>query len=267
MTAYIVTRSRIPNLRKIIPFWLEQDIPVRLVVEHSEWSEHRNFVRDMGWRREVTVVSPDKVERGIGYARHWSVLDADNHGLKSFIMSDDDMRPQAGSDMRLLMKEAARPGVLGIGAVRRLHDWFSGGAVSANSGVILCPSGWGMQLFALNVRKTLAVGNFDKRLDCFGEDHELMRQGISRKIPWLVHCDVYCDAIGTRYAPGGLNAYAGSTAERKDRELACHRIVHDLWPRYVSEPGRAMRVSWKRMLDDYMPGWQARSAIHGGAWR
>jgi hypothetical protein len=266
MTAYVVTRNRPNNLKKVIPFWLDQEIPVRLVVESSEYQEHRDLIRGMGWRGWVTAIRPKSRERGIGYARNFAVRDAASEGLASFIMSDDDMRPQEGSDMRLLLEEAAENNVLGIGAVRRLHDWFSGGAVSANSGVILCPSGWGMQLFALNTLKALEVGNFDKRLDCLGEDHELMRQGISRKIPWLVHCDVYCDAIGARYAPGGLNTYAGGRVARTERELACHTLVHDMWPQYVSEPGRAMRVSWQRMLNDYIPGWKARSAIHGGKW-
>jgi hypothetical protein len=266
VTAYIVTRNRINNLKKVVPTWLERDIPVVLVTEFSETRMHTDLIREMGWRGKVIQDGPPQPDRGIGWARNWVVRNAARQGLESFIMSDDDMKPAAGADMNLLLAEAAKPGVLGVGAVRPLHDWFSGGAITANSGLILCPSGWGMQLFALNTRLALTVGNFDRKLDCLGEDHELMRQGIVRGFPWAVHCDIYCDAIGARYAPGGLNAYAGSTMARKAGELRCHTLLHERWPLYVSDPARPMRVAWQKMLNDYIPGWKDRSAIHGGTW-
>ena len=118
------------------------------------------------------------------------------------------------------------------------------------------------QLFALNIPNTIAVGNFDERLDCFGEDAELMRQGIAAGIPWRIHCDVWCETIGARYAPGGMMSYA--PYDRQQREIECRRIIHERWPDYTSKPEARPRMAWKRFYDDMIPGWQNLSAIHGG---
>jgi hypothetical protein len=183
------------------------------------------------------------------------------------IMSDDDMRPTATSNMKWLLEEARKSNVVGIGATRSLHDRNSKGAISRNHGPILCPGGWGMQLFALNVNNTIEVGNFDSALDCFGEDAELERMGIATiGIPWLVHCDVKCEAIGVRYDPGGMNSFI-TDGTRALREIECRRIIHERWPMYTSEPERRPNMRWQKMLDDYITGWRELSAIHGGSWR
>jgi hypothetical protein len=269
MTVYIPTRDRIANLRKIIPRWLEQNIPVVLVVEKSELLEHVNLIRSERSWRDVSVISPKREERGIGYARRFAVNHAHRAGLSSIIMSDDDLRPVADPSIHMLLGEARKSDVLGIGAVRSLHDRFTNGAVSANHGPMLCPGGWGMQIFGLNVQNAIDVGNFDQQLDCFGEDHELMRNGIAvAGIPWLVHCDVRCEPIGVRYDPGGLNSFIESRDDgtRAAREIACRRILYARWPKYVSTPESRPRMRWQKMLDDYIPDWRARSAMHGGKW-
>lgn len=264
MTAYIMTRSRPGNLKKIVPRWLEQHIPVVLVTEPSEREHHLSLVNGQGWE-DVTVINPPQ-ERGIGYKRQFSVEHAHSRRLRSIIMSDDDMQPANNSDMDLLLEEAQKPGVLGIGAARSLHDHFSGGATKNNDGVILCPGGWGMQLFALNVRSALDAGNFDAALDCFGEDHELARNGIARLgLPWAVHCTVRCEPVGVRYDPGGINAFI-TDGTRPKREQACREIIYRRWPRYASVPDARPRMRWQKMLDDYIPGWREFSAMHGGSW-
>jgi hypothetical protein len=123
-----------------------------------------------------------------------------------------------------------------------------------------------MQLFALNLANTVYIGNFDSRLDCFGEDHELMRMGIAVSgFPWLVHCDVKCEAIGVRYDPGGLNSFI-SDGTRALREIECRKIIHERWPQYTSRPEARPRMLWQKMLNDYIPNWRELSAIHGGSW-
>jgi hypothetical protein len=182
------------------------------------------------------------------------------------IMSDDDMRPTATTNMTRLLTAARKSNVIGIGATRSLHDRNSKGAISRNHGPILCPGGWGMQLFALNIKNTIEVGNFDSELDCFGEDAELERMGIATiGIPWLVHCDVKCEAIGVRYDPGGMNSFI-TDGTRALREIACRRIIHERWPMYTSAPERRPNMRWQKMLDDYITGWRELSAIHGGSW-
>ncbi len=265
--AYIITRNRYENLIKIIPRWLDQDFQVMLVVDPSEYQDHIDFKYEFrNWTGHVAVTAPKKADGGVGYQRKWAMIQAALRGSRSIIMSDDDMRPANGSDMALLLKEALGHRVLGVGATRSLHDRNSKGATSRNDGVILCPGGWGMQLFSLNVDRTHELGNFDPKLDCFGEDAELMRQGISERVPWLVHCGVKCEAIGARYAPGGINDLIPDPVQRGLRERYCRGLIHERWPDYTSDPDARPRMAWQRMLDDYIPGWRSMSAIHGGVW-
>lgn len=270
---YIMTRSRRENLKKIIPRWLNQDFKVNLVVEPKEFNDTEKFVDENFYSYSLSVIPLPEEERGIGYARSCAVNHAYLRGLKSIVMSDDDIRPCTSlGNAEPLIQEASKYGVLGVGATQRIHDHFTKGAISRLSGVILCPGGWGMQLFGLNVNKTIALGNFDDQLDCFGEDHELVRQGILAGIPWLVHCGVKCEPLGSRFSPGGINSFIESKYPRTSdavlyraaREARCRRIIHDRWPKYTSSQQARSRVAWQKMLDDYIPDWRSRSAIHGG---
>ena len=262
---YIITRNRYANLKKIIPRWLDQDFKVVLVVDPAEYEDHVQFIRNQGWwlAGMVEVSRPMKRNGGVGYQRKWAVVQASLREHSTIIMSDDDIRPAKDSDMSLLIEAARNTDVLGIGAARSIHNHFTKGAISRNKGQILCPSGLGFQLFSLNIANTIDVGGFDPRLDCFGEDAELMRRGIASGIPWRIHCDVWCEPIGPRYAPGGLMAYA--PYDRQQREIECRRIIHERWPAYTSKPEARPRMAWKRFYDDMIPGWQNLSAIHGGA--
>ena len=262
MTVYIPTMGRYDNLKRIVPAWLAQGIQVRLVVDRSEFPQHRDLREEMGWRDRVQVLAARG--SGIGAARRFCVSHASQSQLPSIIMSDDDMRPT--TEAWPLLTEAARPGVLGIGAVRPIHDFFTGGAVSRNHGVILCPGGWGFQLFGLNVRAAIEVGNFDSKLHTAGEDAELARNGIARGYPWLVHCDVECATIGARYAPGGINTRFREPEDRTQAEWECLELIHKRWPIYTNPPDKRLRMAWQKMLDDYIPDWRERSAIHGGRW-
>jgi len=160
---------------------------------------------------------------------------------------------------------AERDDVLGIGATRPIHDRFTDGAVSRNSGPILCPGGWGFVLFALNVRNAVRAGNYDAALHTIGDDAELARHGIAYLgIPWLVHCDVRWTSLGTRYAPGGINARFADRAAREAAERECLAIIHNRWPVYTNPPDKRLRVAWQKLLNDYIPDWREHSAIHGG---
>jgi hypothetical protein len=238
---------------------------VVLVVEESEYGKHDVLIKSMGWDN-VEAIIPPSYNRGVGYARRYAVSRASARGLRSMIMSDDDVMPSPDSNMKLLLTEAGKRGILGIGATRSLHDRYSGGVTAERDDIILCPGGWGMQLFALNIAETIKLGSFDSRLDCFGEDHELMRNGIAAGIPWLVHCGVKCVPLGVRYDPGGLNSYIGD-GDRAAREIACRNIIYRRWPKYTSIPEARPRMRWQKMMDDYIPGWRGKSAMHGGEWR
>lgn len=266
MTVYIPTMGRYANIARIVPLWLEQGMKVRLVVEPgAEYREYSRIILAHQWTGLVKAVPVSRRNNGIGYARGFCVHHAERDGLKSFIMSDDDMRPAPGSNMNELLAAAEDSDTIGVGAVRSIHDRFTGGAVSRNTGVILCPGGWGFQLFALNVANAIGLGNFDERLHSYGEDGELARQGIAAGIPWRVHCDVRCAPVGKRYDPGGINTRFLNRAKRTAAEIECLTIIHDRWPAYTNAPDRPLRVAWQKMLSDYIPGWKAKSAIHGGS--
>ena len=60
-------------------------------------------------------------------------------------------RPADGTDTGLLLKEAERPGVLGIGAAIPIYDRFTGGRLSRMSGRYHAACGWGFAVYGLNV--------------------------------------------------------------------------------------------------------------------
>jgi TET-Associated Glycosyltransferase len=265
MRAYIFTRSRPDSLIKVVPAWQAQQIPITLVVEPDEFGSTLALRDERLWT-DTSILSLPLPNRGMGAARAFAVLHARSKGYKSVILSDDDIRPARFSDMGELLYEAARPGVLGVGAVHGLQDRFTSGAITANKGkVILCPGGWGFTLYALNVSNALSAGNFDPELDCFGEDAELARNGIARlRIPWRVHCGVWADYFSKRGDPGGFSAMFPD-GTRAVRESACRAIIHERWPEYASAPDKAARMLWNKFLTKYIPDWKSRSAIHGGS--
>lgn len=268
---YIPTLSRPNNLRKIIPYWIEQDISVRLVVERSEYAMHNRLRQSEGWGRDVYVLPLPLSSRGIGYSRNYCVRHAQRTHLDSIIMSDDDIYVHPDSDAGLLLDEAEDPRVLGVGGKVSFHDLFTGGAISKMSGLILCPGGWAHKLYGLNVQNAINCGNYNKSLTSCGDDDEIQRQGISRGFPWLIHCDVKCVSIGKRRDPGGVAAKYKTDEQFAESERECAAVIHKIWPDYTNPPGKKWRVAWQKMLDDYMPNWREASALHGGSlenlWR
>jgi hypothetical protein len=265
MVVYIPTLSRLDNLRKIIPYWLEQEMQVRLVVEHREYGAHNALKRDMGWGSAVYILPLPLDNRGIGYSRNYCVKHASRTALDSIIMSDDDIYVNTSSDAWLLLDEAAKPGVLGVGGALSIHDRFTDGAISRTHGAIMCPGGWAFKLYGLNVQVALDCGNYNRYLHSHGEDAEMARQGISRGYPWRVHCDVRCTAIGKRYDPGGLAAKYTTKEKRIEAEHECMAIIHNTWPKYTNAPDKPSRTAWQKMLNDYIPTWREASALHGGS--
>jgi hypothetical protein len=261
---YIPTLGRVDMVEKTVPHWLEQELFVRLVVERHEYHPYNNLKKRMGWGKDVYVLPLPLSMRGTGYARRFIVQHARRTNQTSIIMSDDDIRPDPNSDFWELIDEAEQPGVLGIGATRSLHDRNTGGAISRNAGPILCPGGWGFTVYGLNINTALQVGNYDPLLHSFGEDAELMRQGVSRKIPWRVHCDVKFISLNKRFDPGGFSSKYILPEARIAAEQTCQSIIRSRWPDYASKAGSPWRFAWQRFYDDYMPGWREASAIHGG---
>lgn len=263
---YIMTRQRLGNLPKVVPRWIEQDIPVTLVVDRKEIREHISLLYEEGWVGKVIVSYPAKSDMGFGYIQNYIVNHAYNRGFDSIIMSDDDIRPKVGYDMHPLLEEARKPNVLGIAARRSIFDRFTGGAIDRHKGVIVCPGGWGMQLYGLNIKNAINIGNYDPQLDMPGDDHEFLRDGITSGFLWLVHCDIWAESIGSRHAPGGYVSLEPDPDRRAERQERVNQIIHSRWPDYTTAPPSKMRTQWLKLLDDYCPGWRTQSAIHGGRW-
>lgn len=263
---YIPTLSRYDSLEKIVPAWLEQYVPIILVVDPSELKAHKRFRDERPWYPMVKIACVPKNGMGIGYKRRYCVTHAHEAGYDAIIMSDDDHKPRVSTDVYDLLDEAVKPGVLGVGATIQIYSRFTGGAINKLKGPILWPGGAGFSVYGLNVQAAIDCGNFDKRLHSFGEDAELRRQGIARGIPWRVHADVWCDAVNQRNSPGGFMAkYDGDLAARQAAETACRTLIYERWPQYVSSPDKPPRMAWQAFLEHYIPHWREMSALHGGS--
>ncbi len=263
---YIPTLSRLEMLEKTVPRWLEQDLPIRLVVPPGQYDDHEELRQDMGWKGVRVIALPPDLSYGLGAARHFIVKHANTRRLRSIIISDDDHRPKRGTNMWDLLAAAMDPDALGVGASRSLTDRFNSGALTRNSGVILCPGGWGFTVFSLNVENALWCGNFDIKLHTFADDAELARQGITHGLIWRMHCDVWIEQMNNRYDPGGMNSLFGEDVEkRRESEKENLTLLYSRWPKYVAPPDKKYRMAWSKMLTDYIPDWKTRSALHGGS--
>ena len=116
---------------------------------------------------------------------------------------------------------------------------------------------------ALTLIWLLVVGNYDPFLTV-GEDAELWRNGVEAGIPWRIHRDVKVSAVGKRNSPGGMTARWATGDARARAELESRTLIYERWPDYASPPDKPFRMSWAEMLDDYIPDWRSRSALHGG---
>jgi hypothetical protein len=251
-------------LRKTVPFWLRQEMPVMLVIERREHAAHSKLVREEGWK-DVQILPSPLSGKGVGYARKYCVEHASKSGLEAIIMSNDDFYVKPSSDAWLLIDEAEKSTTLGIGAMRPLLDFYTSGAISRNHGPILCPSSWGLYVWGLNIKNALSLGNYDPVFHSFAEDLDLQFEGIKHGIPWQLHCDVEYVSVTSRYNKGGIESRYGNVEARLTAERECMAIFHERWPDYVSPPGKKFRISWQKLLNDYIPDWKKASAIHGGS--
>lgn len=264
-SVYIPTLGRMDMLRKTVPAWMKQGIPIRLVVPKVQYADHVALRDNQKWNG-VSVVALPSGTYGLGETRQFILHHADTFNFPAVIISDDDHRPRAGTSMWDLLAAALDPTALGVGASRPLTDRFNGGALIRNRGIIMCPGGWGFTVFGLNVRNAVRIGGFDPEIRFFGEDAELARNGIAHGLFWRASCDVWIEQLNVRNAPGGISAvFGGDPSKRAAAELEDRTYIHGLWPEYVSRPDQKPRMAWGRMLDDYVPGWRARSALHGGS--
>lgn len=250
---YIHTRDRLNLLERSLPHWLAQRCPsITLVVETSEYYSTRRWLNEHGWGNAVDLLRLRQVNAGMGNARHMAVKHANAAGHKVIIMSDDDQYPKPGSDVRDLARFVWRRKAMGIGACMSIYGLSLGNdVIKETSEPIPVTGSWGYQMFALNIDIAMEVGNFDRRLTCGWEDHELNRAGIAAGFQWHIHTGVPAVTMAKRYGPGGISTLYPDLDVRKAQEKECHRMIHERWPAFVSTPDKPYRCSWTKMLRHY----------------
>jgi len=145
--------------------------------------------------------------------------------------------------------------VIGCGASFSYHGLAIGNEVLKKKWRFPIAGGFGHILFGINVEAANLVGGYPEWATAWGEDTELQRLGIEKGMPWWYSTHVEMASVASRYSPGGLaDQFKGD--RRKKAEVACHKKIYERWPHYVSPPDRLFRCYWKRMMEDYCPGWR-----------
>lgn len=270
-TVYIPTRGRLKNVTKLLDLWDQESFFVVLVVEEHEAEDHRKLVHEMKMDPYAAVIVPPYGVEGIGPIRKWIVEHAASCGLKSIILSDDDIKPGKDSNMKELWEQAQHYKVLGITARYSYHDFSLGPEIKYRDDLILMPNGT-FRIIGLNIMNALAIGNYDPHLICVQEDGELMMRGVQNGFPWLIHLGTKTGSIHGRYQPGGIADFMGSMTERFRIQRQCHIYLNEKHPDYVNKPKpdddlsqkNGVRISWRKLYNDWLPEWKTWSALHGG---
>ena len=257
------TRSRFNRLEVCLPHWLEQDMPIHLIVEPGEVRAHWRWLCEHDFCGAVNVVSQKKSNAGIGYARRVAMTYAHEQGYTECIMADDDVHPFKGESVKPLLDFVAKENAMGIaGWMSSYGLWFPNGNETAKQPGLAVPvTGIGDCITGFNVKRVLAAGNFNPDLDVLHENGEIIRQSYRTGYCWWVSTDVHIKMLGKRNDPGGIVAQAGSLEARLARETRCHAVVHALWPDYVSAPPKRYSCRWRRLITDYV-GEEAREAVY-----
>ena len=284
MDIYILSRGRAATTAKLSKSWSDKGFEPTVVVD-SDDAQIEDYANSTSGRIVVNRFA------GIGGARATAIVDAVEQGRKSILMSDDDIKPTHG-DYRELLRITEGPKVLGIGAKVEYHDFAMKGTLERTFGaadrienlfsdVILCPIGCAFRLFSINIdnaQKLSGGTGFDTDFSHHNEDCEFMRQGIAElKLPWLLAPQHRAASMWGRHRPGGvadsLEIYGddpkevGERIKHSDKVIEINNLAHSRWPKYVSPPkdGKCnFRTSWRKMMDDHIPGWKEASAAHGG---
>lgn len=249
------TRSRYDSLEKVLPHWMEQDLPITLIVEPNELAEHKRFLRDHDFSALVAAESQRRSNAGIGWARDIALNVAHRAGYHSVIMADDDVYPRKGDDVRTLLKFTSAEKSLGIaGWMPNYGLWIpNGNAIAKEDDLVVAMTGGPDRIFSLNVAEAIAAGGFNRKLDIRYENSEINRCGIRAGYLWYVCSAVHIKMINRPYDPGGLVALAGSEEQRRAREKACHAVIYDVWGGdYISHPDKRYACRWKKMIGDFI---------------
>ena len=250
----IPTRDRFDLLAKTVPHWLEQDLPIVLMVEYAQLTMHRSLVRENGW--PIKVYCHQDSGRGVGYARHSCVDLAAHYGLDAFLMVDDDTRPTKGDARRLLKFVASGKAMAAAAWMPNYGLWFPNGNALAKEPNLCIPRPSGPdRTIALNVELVKLVGNYDMNIDVWCDNAELNRCGIKGKQLWYVHTGLHIKSLNKHNDPGGCFTYM----EQQGTDMAVrmkklHTYVYHKWgERYINDPSKSRMITqWQKMYTDFI---------------
>lgn len=258
---FIPTRGRAWLLDRTLPKWQEQEVDeIILTVEKGEYKQYKTVAADY---KNVSVMKLPASNMGINYSRNQIVQKAADLGCDRIIMADDDIYPKPDSDVCRLY-EWKGLNTLGIGIMVPFYGlMFGNNTIRREDRPLMSKGALGKRLFSLNIKRVLAIGNFDTALHSGWGDDELVRQGMKDlQATWYVHAGVNGVSIAGRYTKGGINDLHKEDQDSRLRGQAhSHRIIFKRWgPRYISTPklGGRLVCRWKLLMEDYVPGWEKR---------
>lgn len=258
---FIPTRGRAELVERALSKWQYQEVEqIILVVEKGEAGAYREVAKPY---KNVNVIRLPASDMGINYSRNYIVKFADDLGCDRIIMSDDDIYPRPDSDVSRLY-EWNGLNTLGIGVMVPFYGlMFGNQTMKDEDRPLMSKNALGKRLFSLNVRRVLAIGNFDINLHSGWGDDELVRQGMKDlQATWYIHAGVNGVSIAGRYTKGGINGLHNEDQDSRQRgQEHSHRIIFARWgPRYIStpKPGGRLACQWKLLMNDYVPGWERR---------
>jgi len=259
---FIPTRNRGELLRKVLTKWQLQRSVTEVIAVCEKWESGRTRAITNEFKR-TSVLRLPKSNKGINYARNYIVSEADRIGLDRLIMADDDIYPNASSDVERLF-EWEGLNCLGMGIMVPFYGLqFGNKTMQSENRPLMSKGALGKRLFSLNVLKVIEAGNFDPDFASGWGDDELVRDGMYKlQATWYVHAGVKGTSIAGRYTPGGLNDFhAESYESRLWGQFNSHQLIYEKWgEKYVNVPTHGGRLvfQWKKFMNDYVPDWQDR---------
>jgi len=249
----IVTRDRIETLRKTLPNWLEQELPILLLTEKNQVAKHQALIKELGAKKEIVVAGHPKKNQGVGYARMRAVEIADTFGIEAFIMSDDDMKITKGHPNVLLDFVAAGKAIICGGWMPNYGQWVpDGNRISKESNLVVPCGGARDRVMAINTKLALVAGNFHPKLKTL-DTQEMNRRGIKIGHLWWIHSGCHIAMVNKPHDDGGIQAMYKTEKERAAQNLKDHELTFKLWgPKYISPPPKRMSTKWLILATDYI---------------
>lgn len=254
---FFPSRDRVEVLRKTLPSWLDagaERYGITILVEAKERYAYAEMARSLS--PDIKVQSLKK-RTGVAQSRQLAFKTAYRAGLRSFLISDDDVRMK--DDPGELLRQARRKNVLGVGAYFSIYGLVYG--IQPYTGTWMLKNSWmGYACYALNVRNMRKIGGYDSTFVGTGQlDQGTAIKGITELgILWRICTDVQASRIIKERTPnsGGIDTMIKKMRLKPRDELRheWHKLAYHRYPEYVNDPRNCkkreckMRYNWRKMI-------------------